>query len=195
MRSSAAPSQPFLCGYHPQPLATRSLLSGPVNSPVLDAPQGPSHSLCELLCPASFAEHRVVKVHPVKGCHACQDLLPVAASSSGGTTLGSCVQGVCCGHCLGVVHAVAVTTFVCGRAARFSGCPPGEQLAPHTGPLPGAVVRLGSRGALQENSWRLTRALCWVLSPASFIAWSCARLLFLHTLADTCRLRCFYQFF
>ena len=94
----------------------------------------------------------------------------MAASSSGGTTLGSCVQGVCCGHCLGVVHAVAVTTFVCGRAARFSGCPPGEQLAPHTGPLPGAV-------------------------PASFIAWSRARLLFLHTLADTCRLRCFYQFF
>ena len=63
----------------------------------------------------------------------------MAASSSGGTTLGSCVQGVCCGHCLGIVHAVAVTTFVCGRAARFSGCPPGEQLAPHTGPLPGAV--------------------------------------------------------
>lgn len=50
----------------------------------------------------------------------------------------------------------------------FSGCPPGVALAPHTDPL-----RSG------------------VLSPASFIAWVCARLLFLYTLADTCRLRCF----
>ena len=116
-----------------------------MNSPVLDAPQGPSHSSCELLCPASFAEHRVVKVHPVKGCHGCQDLLPVAASSSGGTALGSCVQGVCCGHCLGVGGAVAVTTFACGRASRFSGCSPGAELAPYMGPLPGAVPSIFHR--------------------------------------------------
>lgn len=138
----------------------------PMNSPVLDAPQEQSHS-CDLLCPASFAQHPAVKVHPCEGLSPCQHFLPVAASSSRGATLGLSVRGVCCGHCLGVMSAVAVTTFVCGRASLFSGCPPGVELVPHTDPLRSRV-----------------------LSPAYFIAWACARLLFLHTLTDTCRLRC-----
>lgn len=56
---SAAPHFP-----HSQPLATTSLLSDCVNLPILDISYQWSHTICDLLCLASFARHNVFKIHP-----------------------------------------------------------------------------------------------------------------------------------
>ena len=137
----------------------------PMNPPVLDAPQEQSHS-CDLLCPASFAQHHAIKVHPCEGLSPCQHFFPAAASSSGGLR-----WLVCPGR-------VLWSSSGCRECGCCDICVPSHESVLWVSPRSSISASHGP-SALQGAVPGIFRRLSVCEAPVS-----------LH-LTDTCRLRCF----